>query len=579
MSDQTSTSEVDRNSEIADLPLDFHFIEQAEYIPESIFLALDTVHPEEESIVRRLAAGGAKLLVGPRGCGKTTLMLKAYYQLLHAEDTTTLPVYVNFKLSLKLEPLYQNTANAAYWFRLWLLLKIFDGIHSAIELSNRYLPTPNLPSRKEISSAVTSIESGRLETVKNIERFSLEQFAAAISNILEENDLARCVLLLDDAAHAFSPRQQEDFFEFFRQVKSREISPKAAIYPGITTHSPTFHVGHDAEQIDVWIKPGRGVYVEFMRSLALKRFGGTLPRTLSTTPDALEFLAFASFGVPRSFLNMLRTIYHEEAKLSNRSTLDRRRLIEISKQSREAAHNVYDSLSFKLPAYKEYVAAGRLLYQSLLAGLKDFNQARGEDNQALEVGLKRPISTDIEKVIGFFQYAGLLMPAGENSRGVKGSFEIYLVHFGDLINDNVVVGRRTKSISLFVKAFTSQTHQVWPRMSSDGLIPSNQRSDAFRLSLPHCQNCGAERVSENAKFCHSCGSQLKTASLYDELTRQDIAILPLSKTMLSRIKTHSKLRTVKDILMDSDRVKLRSIPFIGPVRATRIAMYAEEHVA
>jgi hypothetical protein len=32
-----------------------------------------------------------------------------------------LPVYVNFKASLKLEPLYRVNANAVYWFNQWLL--------------------------------------------------------------------------------------------------------------------------------------------------------------------------------------------------------------------------------------------------------------------------------------------------------------------------------------------------------------------------------------------------------------------------------------------------------------------------
>ena len=66
----------------ADLPLEGNFVEQAEYIPENIFTALSADHPDEETIIRRLSAGGAKLLVGPRGCGKTTLLLKTYYGFL-----------------------------------------------------------------------------------------------------------------------------------------------------------------------------------------------------------------------------------------------------------------------------------------------------------------------------------------------------------------------------------------------------------------------------------------------------------------------------------------------------------------
>jgi len=562
----------------ADLPLEGNFVEQAEYIPENIFTALSADHPDEETIIRRLSAGGAKLLVGPRGCGKTTLMLKTYYGLLR-KASQNFGVYVNFKLSLKLEPLYVNTPNATYWFRLWLNLKIYEGVHSALELAQRFSLPKTLPSRQVIESLLASIEAGKVEQARDLEQYTMDGLSRSIGAVLEENGLSRCVLLLDDAAHAFSSSQQEDFFEFFRQIKSREISPKAAIYPGITTHSPTFHVGHDAEQIDVWIRPDQSGYVDFMRSLATKRFNGNLPSSLANTPLAVDFLAFAAFGNPRSFLNMLRTIYHDEMKITTASAaVDRRKLLDISKQTRELSHNVYDSLTAKVPAYREFIETGRDFYQGILARIKDFNRGKEDDEQALEVALKKPITGEIAKILSFFQYAGLLLPAGENSRGVKGSFELYFVHFGDLITDNAIIGRRTKSIPAFVKAFSAQTHQAWPRVTPESLI-RKPKEVSFRLVLPHCQVCGAERASEHAKFCHSCGSQLKATSLYDSLTNQDISVLPLSRKMVSRIKAHSNIRTIKDILIDSDRLKLRGIPQIGPARARRIATYAEEYVA
>ncbi len=567
-------------SDGGDLPLDSNFIEQAEYISEQDFLLLNAEHPDQESIVRRLSASGAKLLVGPRGCGKTTLMLRAFYSLLRDTEAKTLPVYVNFKLSLKLEPLYVNTSNATFWFRIWLSLKIYSGIVEVIKASDRFLMPQNGPSADTISSALASIEAGRIERGRETDAYSIASLSKYIADLLSLNHLSRCILLLDDAAHAFSPRQQEDFFEFFRQIKSREISPKAAVYPGITTHSPTFHAGHDAESIDVWIRPDRPEYVEFMQKLAAKRFGGTLPEALTRIPQAVEFLAYASFGIPRSFLNMLRTVYHDDARGSATTTLiDRRRLLDIAKMGREASHTVYDSLSYKLPMFADFVNSGRSIYQGFLETLKEHNRIRDETNQALEIGLKRTIPGEIEKVIGFLQYAGLLMPMGDNSRGVKGVFELYMVHFGDLVTENAIIGKRNKSLTLFVRAFSAQTHQAWPRITASSLVAKTESPLTFRLALPQCQNCGADRVSEHAKFCQNCAAQLKDVSLYDELTNQDICVLPISKKMVERIKNGSSLRSIKDILIDTERLKLRNIDYIGPVRAARIANLAEEHVA
>ena len=243
------------------------------------------------------------------------------------------------------------------------------------------------------------------------------------------------------------------------------------------------------------------------------------------------------------------------------------------------SHTVYDSLSYKLPAYKAFVETGQDIYQKIIEALKEFNTGKLDTNQALEVGIKRPMRPEIEKVIGFLQYAGLLMPVGSNSRGVKGVFELYMVHFGDLITENAIIGRRTKSVPAFVTAFTAQTHQAWPRVSPESLARLDRFSALFRLTLPHCQNCGAERSNEHAKFCQNCGSQLKTTSLYDSLVNQDISVLPISHRMVTRIKNNSAIRKIKDILIDSDRSHLRSIKFIGPIRATYIANCAEEHVA
>jgi predicted AAA+ superfamily ATPase len=84
---------------------DSRFIEQAEYIPASDFIEWSSEHPNEQAILKKLSQGGAKLLTGPRGCGKTTLMLKSYNQLLSKSRAGAFPIYVNFKSSLKLEPL------------------------------------------------------------------------------------------------------------------------------------------------------------------------------------------------------------------------------------------------------------------------------------------------------------------------------------------------------------------------------------------------------------------------------------------------------------------------------------------
>ena len=69
------------------------FVEQAEYIEKDSLLRWSSEHPEEENIIQKLTRGGAKLISGPRGCGKRTLLLKAYYSLLQNASSQSFPVF------------------------------------------------------------------------------------------------------------------------------------------------------------------------------------------------------------------------------------------------------------------------------------------------------------------------------------------------------------------------------------------------------------------------------------------------------------------------------------------------------
>jgi GTPase SAR1 family protein len=350
------------------------YVEQAEYLPPESFQAYTINHPKETEIVRKLIAGGAKLLVGPRGCGKTTLMLRAFYQMLHDTQAKTLPVYVNFKLSLKLEPLYQSTPNATFWFRTWLILKIYEGLHRTLEELEVNAEQSTLPSFDEVTNAIMTIESGDPSAFDHTMEYQADELLEIIEDLLDICDLNRCILLLDDAAHAFSPKQQEDFFDFFRRIKGQRVAPKAAIYPGITNLSPSFHLGHDAEQIDVWVRPDSDEYVEFMRSIAAKRLGGVVPTALAVDSDVIPFLAYCAFGIPRSFLNMIRFL---ESDINNSNVaVDRRKVLDAAKQSRQDAHGVFDSLIYKLPVYRNFILKGDEIYTKLISNLKIFNKVK-----------------------------------------------------------------------------------------------------------------------------------------------------------------------------------------------------------
>ncbi len=563
-----------------ELPFEVNFIEQAEYIDTESFAELTIEHPEEESILRKLMGGGAKLLIGPRGCGKSTLMLKAFHQLLNATPLQALPVYVNFKLALKVEPLYSKGANAPFWFKGWLTLKVIEALRETlIKIPGAVFPH-TFPKKDFVERTLTKIEAGITDGAE-IDQFSISFLQQIIDEILETNSINRCVLLIDDAAHAFSEKQQEDFFDFFRAIKSKSISPKAAVYPGITSHSPSFQVGHDAEQIDVWVKPFGENYEAFMLALAKKRFEGTQINLIDENKDDIAFLAYCSFGIPRAFLGMLRSIYNSpDTYFNTDNSLSKAQILSLSRSGKEMSHGVYLSLVKKLPSLKSYVDNGGFIYRTILDSVKEFNSGKDRSEQTMQFGIRSPLDANLEKVISFFQYAGLIMSIGDFSRGENGVFSVYEIHIGDLVTDNAIVGRRTKSISLFLEVLRAKKHQTWPRTFSNKILEAAKITGSdFKISLPQCQICGKERPSPEAHFCPYCGGRLKSSSAYEHLVDQDIDVLEISPAMKDRIKNNSQIRKVRDILIDSSREQLMSIKYIKKARAVKIVGAAEEYVS
>ena len=554
------------------------FVEQAEYISPDDFGKWVVEHPQEESIIRKLISPGAKLITGPRGCGKTTLLLKALHK---AKEKSVLAIYVNFKTSLKMEPLYKKNVNAPYWFLQWMLLKVYDGLYETIKDFN--IPSGHLSiSKKRVEQSLRAIEDGLIEKIADGQNVSLDILQHEIDDILKTHNLARCVILLDDAAHAFSTEQQEDFFDFFRKIKSRTISPKAAIYPGVTAFSPSFHVGHDAEEISVWLNPSKDNYVVFMENLLRKRLPESVVSGLNSSESLLKLLIYAANGIPRHLLNMINSIIFDEEDTytsSNVQRLNRQATLKAIESNFNDARLLYTSLKSKLPIYKGFIEQGEVFFDRILDIVKEFNRGGEPDKQATLIGIKNPIEPEVSKVIGFFEYAGLLCPAGDSKRGNKGVYELFALNYSSIINRNVFFSSRGLNTHNYVTAFETRPNHVYPRVTTETIFNSKEVSSFFELSLPPCQKCKEPRVNENARFCIKCGAELTSISIFEGIVNQDISVLPLTERRIKAIKTHSNIRTIKDILMDYDRRQLRSVHMIGEIWARRITRYAEEQFA
>lgn len=556
------------------------FTEQAEYLSPDSFEKWSTSLHEEGNIIRKLSQAGAKLITGPRGCGKTTLLLKVNQKLLSDSSSKALPIYVNYKSSLKLEPLYRNNTNAAHWFNQWLLYKVLFGLYESLENKNfKEIELKPLKNKGRIESVIRLLELGNIDEIQS-ETLTSSAIIEIIEYVVQELNLNRCVLLLDDAGHAFSSEQQQDFFEFFREIKTKIISPKAAVYPGVTNYSSSFHIGHDAEEIDVWLKPTSEGYLEFMHSLLRTRIGESAFNQLLETKHNLNLLCYAAYGIPRSLLNMISKFYKSDTsgdsftiKLSNKEVLN------VIKDNFNQTYQIYDSLRVKLPMYEKFIDIGGNVYERFLNINKEFNKGGALEKQSSIIAIQRPVPSELTKVLGFFQYAGLVSYQGISNRGNKGVYELYELHYSAIIDRNVFFSSRGVNVENYTFAFKNRPNHHYPRYSVSGIMSELDVDTTFKLSLPACPNCNTPRISEESKFCPSCGTKLKDASIFESIVKQDISLLPITQNRANSIKSNSNISCIKDLLMDTDNRQLRKVPQIGPFWANKIKSYAEEFFA
>ncbi len=180
------------------------FEEWAEHLSKQELNEWSVETSQDQNIIKKLQGTGAQLLIGPRGSGKSTLLRKAYFNLLDAGEI--LPAYINYSKSLALEPLFHNHANALQIFRQWVLFKIVAGIAETFEEAQKAMPE-NLAQYAQIATNfIHELERGNEPNLENA--IALSAFKHLIDGWASDNGFRRCVLLLDDAAHAFSSMQQ-----------------------------------------------------------------------------------------------------------------------------------------------------------------------------------------------------------------------------------------------------------------------------------------------------------------------------------------------------------------------------------
>ena len=543
------------------------FQERADYIEESDLLKWTVDSAHFRHIQAKLRQRGAKLIVGPRGTGKTHQMRYVYNQCLSTRKYPA-AVYVSFSKYYHLEPYLFKAPNAATIFHTWVLCKILLGTHQLVEdmkdHSKSVASIDSLFCRDRLRDFVAKAEKGVLHDDQNelVQSVTIEATLEAIEGVTESLARKRCVLLLDDAALTLTPDYMVEFFDVFRSLNTVRVSPKASVYPGTTEYGPRFHLGQDAEKVDLWLNVEDTGYDAFMDNLVERRLQLAAEQVPS---DLLQLFKFAAFGVPRAFIALLRAFSQTPGR-----TVQKRFNSVVGEQA-DLIKNEYLSIKTKLPQYKTVIETGYALFEKAVELLVEENR-RDKTHKQLQIGIAREETVDVrlQRMMKFLVEAGLLHPLSAVKHGPEREYDRYVPHLLFLIQKRAFIKSRGFDAPGVLERLNSKPQKHPVRRTMTTLLQAEELA-GLKLDLPPCRKCNAPRLTDEQKFCHQCGSELVGYSAFEACMDITVDELPITAYQKKKVTAQTRLRTIRDFLSVADPgTELRKADYIGRKRSEQI---------
>jgi hypothetical protein len=526
--------------------LDELYIRTEDIRPDEVLnLFVETI--EDRKVISNLCMQTPVILVGSRGVGKSFLMRVAQAELKqNFEKTKVLPVYVSFISS----PLLQSLSDAQ--FTAWMLSKMTSAV---IREFTKFGITFNAPKRlsalipqgsgvvdpagplEAINTALEDVWRNPSVGIDTSQIPDAQQLREIVEQICETGNINRVVVLIDEAAHIFLPRQQRLFFSLFRDLRSPYLNCKAAVYPGVTSYGTTFQPTHDARVISVEREVTSTTYVDSMKDIALKQADSTLARQIETYGKNFSVLAYAAYGNPRVLLRSL-------SRLNKLATQDVNQY--IKEYYRAEVWSEHSLLGNKYTGHRKLVDWARsFIEQTVLPNLSRRNASSNEGTTAY-FWIHRDAPAYVHEAMGLLKYTGIVqehLAATKNGLGEIGTK--YMVNLGCLfaLESSPVASAFELAIKLDPRRF----------------IEFGARHPAF-----------AQDASEFASLEDDNVSQLV---LKEQLGRSidNLDLTNFQRTTLKEVG----LDKISDLLQATD-ARIRQAWLIGEVRSRRIknAAYA-----
>lgn len=514
---------------------------------KSLFVETDI----DRRVVDVLKGRQPVVLVGSRGVGKSFLLKVAAGELRSAFDVDrVLPVYLSLVKSSLL------ATNDSRKLQAWILARISSAIirsakkfglldkpSSALAVLAGGRSSASIPTTR-IEQLADSLEQGWREEGDAFDLSvvpSVDELKEAINELCDDAQIARVVVLVDEAAHILVPEQQRTFFTLFRDLRSPKLTMNAAVYPGVTHYGDVFQPVHDAEFVtldrDIWSSD----YVSNMKAMVEGQAEPRLLKVLRDRGENFTLLAYASSGNPRLLLKSIsRAPGLTSAELNS----------VIREFYRDQLWSEHSQLAAVYMGHRELVDWGRkFIENSVIPFLKVRNDVSlgGSGKTVLCLWVHRDAPERAVKALRILQYSGVLKEYG---LGIKGSrSEVgtrYAINVGCVLAAESVP---TQSGLAIVKASDPRrfmefgaTHEAFQSLN---FIPASQEQSSVSDALKRRLATGINELD------------------LTEWQKSKLIELGLTK--------------VKDVLAATDG-KLQEAYYVGPARSRQMKNAAEASV-
>ena len=547
----------------------------------------------ERRIIDALKGGGANLLEGARGVGKSMLLRMAEIELDNTFQTDKkLGVYVNFKTSTLLEGVKADERDA---FQIWVNIKILEALHEKMLALNIIAKSGGADPYQRVFGISSVLETkamleekihllqklafSKVSQTDIINQIGTEFLAKAqdtsflvniIREVAELFSLNKILFFFDEAAHTFIPTQQNIFFEIFKLLHGGKVACKAAVYPTVTNYGRNFEIGQDAIVLPVVRfdpgESGRRENREHFRSILEKRLPktSTLRKKIFTRGAELDLCIDLSNGNPRALLHILNSALASNNPLSERTVG-----LAVQSYVDQALIPYHQSLSKRLPKYASHIRIGLdLLRGYIIPEIRSKNHRKTKSNyQSAFFTVQRDMSPNLKLALDILCYSGMVSQLG-TVKIASGTGPRYMINLALMATEKAFDTSKTAdAISRLsvtdYREFSSSDSQIQTYLSSL-LLPSET-----------CSICSAP-LPQNAKFCSECGNKIIATSIVSTLLEESIDGLSVSDRLKDRVRP--KFPTVGSIVQ-AKRNELMKIPYIKDVRSRIIKNAADEFIS